>query len=136
MFSRERADVVAIAFPDGISRFYLGDFDGERDAFDAQLHGRAQDFLGALGAVQQQRLRAPLQAQRSNQSDDAEEVVGVEVGEEDLGQRKAHPVAHHLALGAFAAFEQQRLTLAVNCKTADVPFDCWPGGGCAEEGDG
>jgi hypothetical protein len=77
-----------------------------------------------------------LQAQRPNQSNDAQEMVGMKVGEEDLGQGKAHPVAHHLALGAFAAFEQQRLALAMNGEATDVPFDCWPGGGCAEKGDG
>ncbi len=63
-------------------------------------------------------------------------MIGVKVGEEDLGQRKAHPVAHHLALGAFAAFEQERLALAMDGEATDVSFDCWPGGGRAEEGDG
>src|SRR5206468_5872580 len=52
-------------------------------SFDSQLHGRAQDFLRALGTVQEQRLRASLQAQGPNQSDDAEEMIGVEVRSEE-----------------------------------------------------
>jgi hypothetical protein len=63
-------------------------------------------------------------------------MIGVEMREEDFFEREAHPVAHHLALGAFAAFEQQRLAFTVNGEATDVPFDCWPGGGRAEEGDG
>jgi hypothetical protein len=60
----------------------------------------------------------------------------MKVREEDFGQRKTHPVAHHLALGALATLEQQCFPLAVNGEATDVPFDCWPGGGRAEEGDG
>jgi hypothetical protein len=63
-------------------------------------------------------------------------MIGVKVGEEDLGQRKAHPVAHHLALRAFAAFEQERLALAMDGEATDGPLYCWPGGGRAEESDG
>jgi len=63
-------------------------------------------------------------------------MIGVKVGEEDLGERKAHPVAHHLALGAFAALEQERFAFAMDGEARDVPFDCGPGGGRAEEGDG
>jgi hypothetical protein len=63
-------------------------------------------------------------------------MIGVKVREEDLGQREAHAVAHHLALGAFAALEEQCLPLAVNGEAGDVSFDGWPGGGSAEESDG
>jgi hypothetical protein len=46
-----------------------------------------------------------LKTQRPNQPDDAKEVVGMEMGEEDLGQREAHAIPHHLALRAFPTFE-------------------------------
>src|SRR6266576_2570710 len=86
----ERADVVTIALPHAVPRFYLRNLDGKGDSFDAQLHGRAQDLLRPFGAVEKQRLRPPLQSQGSDQSDDAKEMIGVEVREEDLRQREAH----------------------------------------------
>src|SRR5256885_6751695 len=45
--------------------------------------------------------------------------------EEDLRQRKAHPVAHHLALGALAALEQQSLAFAHEGHRGDVALDGW-----------
>jgi len=54
---------------------------------------------------------AGLQAQRSDHPMTPRN-DRVKVREEDFRQREAHPVAHHLALRAFAAFEQQRLALA------------------------
>src|SRR6267143_2504286 len=136
VFSGKRADVVAIPFCGtgyGISGLYFDDLDGKRYALDAELHRRGQHLLRALGTIQEEWLRPPLQAQRPNQSNDAQEMIGVKVGEEDLGERKAHPVAHHLALGAFAALEQERFAFAMDGEARDVPFDCGPGGGRAEE---
>jgi hypothetical protein len=42
--------------------------------------------------------------------------------EEDFRQRKAHAVAHHLALGAFAAFEEERFAFAMDGQARDVSF--------------
>src|SRR5256885_16211772 len=53
--------------------------------------------------------------------------------EENLGQRKAHPVAHHLALRALAALEQERLTLAYQRHRRDVALHGGAGGGGAEK---
>src|SRR6266480_1623309 len=136
VFRGKRADVVPITFPNGISRLYLCDFDGKGNSFDAQLHGGTQDLLCALRSVERQRLGASLQPQRANQADDTEEVISMKVSEEDFGEREAHAVAHHLALGAFAALEQQRLALAVNSEATDVSFDGRPGRGGAQEGYG
>src|SRR6266496_3229597 len=130
------ADVVAVALPHDVAGLHLVDLDRKRDALDTQLHRGAEDLLGPFGSVQEQRLRPALQAERPDQADDAEKMIGVKMGKEDFAQREAHAVAHHLALGAFAALEQERLALAVNGEATDVPFDCWPGGGGAEEGDG
>src|SRR6266571_3668518 len=139
VFSRERADLVPISFHGTgyrIPGLHFDDLHRERYALDAELHRGGQHLLRTLGTVQEQGLRPPLQSERSDQSDDSEEMIGMKVGEEDFGQRKAHPVAHHLALGAFAAFEEERLAFAMNGEATDVPFDGWPGGGGAEEGDG
>src|SRR6267143_2900399 len=125
VFSGKRADVVGIPLGGtgyGISGLDFDDLDGKRYALDAELHRRGQHLLRALGTIQEEWLRPPLQAQRPNQSNDAQEMIGVKVGEEDFGQRKAHPVAHHLALRAFAALEQQRLALAMNGEARDISF--------------
>src|SRR5437588_4817436 len=130
VFRRKGADVVAVPFRGtgySISGLYFDDLHGKRYALDAQLHRRGQHLLRTPGTVQEERLGAPLQAQRPNQSNDAQEMIGVEVGEEDFGQREAHAVAHHLALRAFAALEQQRLALTMNCNSGDVSFYGGPG---------
>ena len=56
-----------------------------------------------------ERLGASLEAERPDQPDDTQKMVGVEMREKYLGQGEADPVAHHLPLGAFPALEQQRL---------------------------
>src|SRR5207237_6194657 len=91
MLGRKGADVVAIALliarrADRVSCLHFGDLDWKRNALDAQLHGGAEHFLGAFWAIEEQGLRPPLKTERANQSDDAEEVIGVKVREEDLGE--------------------------------------------------
>src|SRR5438094_353473 len=56
--------------------------------------------------------------------------------EENLRQRKAHPVAHHLALGALTTFEEESLAFAHESHSGDVALDSWSRGGGAEKGDG
>src|SRR6266481_7893506 len=94
VFSRKRADVVSVPFrrtSHDVSGLYFHDLDGKRHTLDAELHRRAQDLLRALRTVQEEWLRTSLQTQRANQSNDAQKMIGVKMGEEDLGQRKAHP---------------------------------------------
>src|SRR5213594_2389090 len=50
-------------------------------------------------------------------------MIGMKVSEKDLRQRKAHPVAHHLALGALTTLEQQRLAFAHEGHGGDVALD-------------
>ena len=85
---------------------------------------------------QAQRLRAPLERHRPHQPDHADHVVGVEVREEDVGERERDAVAHHLPLRALAAVEQQRLALAHDGERGDVAFDGGARGGGAEETEG
>src|SRR5258706_1824399 len=65
---------------------------------------------------------AALQPERAHQTDHAEEVVGVEMREEDLVERERHAVAHHLALGAFAAVDEKRLAFAHDGEPRNVAF--------------
>src|SRR2546430_11192771 len=60
-------------------------------------------------------------------------MISVKMREENLGQREAHPVAHHLALGALAALEQERLALAHQRHRGDVAFHGGARGGGAEK---
>src|SRR5437764_14822873 len=60
-------------------------------------------------------------------------MIGVKMREEDLGQSEAHPVAHHLALRALAALEQERLALAHERHRGDVAPHGGASGGGAEK---
>jgi hypothetical protein len=58
-------------------------------------------------------------------------MVGMEVSEKNVVEIEGDPVAHHLALRAFAAIEQERFSFAEKGDRGDVPFDRWSGGGSA-----
>src|SRR2546428_12079899 len=62
-------------------------------------------------------------------------MIGMKVGEEDFRQRKAHPIAHHLALGALTTLEQQRLAFAHESHGGDVALDSWSRCRSSQEGD-
>src|SRR5205807_3767384 len=128
-----RCAVAAVVGPYHVARFDLSDVDPERNSLDTQLDCLAKHFLGALRAIQYHWLGARLQPERTNQPDHSEKMVGVKMREEDLGQGEAHPVAHHLALGALAALEQERLALAHQRHRGDVALHGGTGGGSAEK---
>src|SRR2546427_2243600 len=91
-------------------------------------HRLPQQLLSAARAIQPHRLLPPLEPERADQPDNAEEVVRVEMGEEDIRQRERHAVAHHLALRPLAALEQQGLPLAHESESGDVALDGRPCG--------
>src|SRR5262249_22055257 len=76
------------------------------------------------------------QAHGAKQPYDSEEMIGVPVGKEDVPESEAHSIAHHLALGPFAAIEQHRLSLALDRDGGDVALDGGAGGSGAQEGQG
>ena len=78
-------------------------------------------------------LRAILELHRAHETNNAEHVVSVEVREEDVGRQERDPVAHHLALRAFAAIEEERLAVAHEGDGRDIAFDSGAGRGRAEE---
>ena len=85
---------------------------------------------------QSQRLRASLQRHRSQQTDHADHVIGVEVREEQILERERHAVAHHLALRTFSAVEQQRLPLSHERDRGDIAFHRRTRRGRAEQTNG
>src|SRR6266566_3832626 len=107
-----RCAVAAGARSDHVARLDLLDVHLERDALHPQLQRLREELPRALWSVEAHRLGARLQPERANQSDHTEEVVRVKMREEDLRQREAHPVAHHLALGALTTLEQESLAFA------------------------
>src|SRR5207248_4593201 len=117
MLRREHVNLVRLPppgsrLPNRFAWLHLDDFDLERNALHPELNRLAEYLLSPPRPIQPHRLGARLQPQRANQSDHAKEVVRVKMREEDLRQRKAHPVTHHLALGALAALEQESLAFA------------------------
>ena len=90
---------------------------------------------GAPGPVERHRRGAVLQPHRPEQAGDAEHVVGVIVGEEDLAKGEAHAVAHHLALVALAAVEEDASPLRAARPARRRCGRRWGGGAGAEEGD-
>ena len=57
----------------------------------------------------------------------------MEVREKDVVDVEGDPVAHHLALRALTAVEQESFSFAEERDGGDVPFNGWPGSGSAEE---
>src|SRR3989442_13790447 len=96
MLRRKRAYLVPVPLPasplpsDGVSRLHLCDLDWKRDALDAELHRGAEHLLCAFGPVQKEWPGAAPQAQRPDQSDDAEEAIGMKVEGRKFGEREGH----------------------------------------------
>ena len=89
--------------------------------------------LDAARSPESQPLDSALKRHGPHQSDHAEQVVGVHVGEEDVLERERHAVSHHLSLRALAAVEHQRLALSVNRERRHVALDGWARRGRTEE---
>src|SRR4051812_20482045 len=94
MLGGKDLDVVVLAL-ELAPRRQLVDLDGKSVTLDTELDSSAQQLLRAVRAVETQRLRASLESQRPDQADDAQEMIGVKMGKENLGERKADPVLHH-----------------------------------------
>ncbi len=130
----KRHQVVLLAL-EHVARLHLEDLHRELVALDPDSQRRAEDPIGPLRADQGKRRGAVQQAHGSHQADDAQHVIGVEVAEEDLAEAEAHAVAHHLALGALAAIENERLALAVDGERRHVAVHRRHRGAGAEEGE-
>src|SRR2546425_5512931 len=117
-------------------RLHLDDVDLERHALHPELKRLREQLLRPFRPIQPHRLRSHLQPQRPDQSDHSEKMIGMKMREEDLRQRKAHPIAHHLALGALTTLEQQRLAFAHESHGGDVALYSWSRCRGSQEGDG
>ena len=131
----EHDDVVLVAL-EPVTRLELADLDRKLVALDAERDRGAEHPLRAPRAVERDRRGPVLQSHRPQQPGDAEDVIRVIVGEEDLGEGEAHPVPHHLPLVALAAVEEDRLPFALDREPGDVAVDGGRGGAGAEEGGG
>ncbi len=69
-----------------------------------------------------------MQRQRAQQPDQPVIVIAVEVREEDVAEIEGDPVAHHLPLGALAAIDQHRRTLADDRERRDAALHGGPRG--------
>src|SRR5881396_1457510 len=93
-------DVDLIRIPHHLTGLDFADLDFELCSLRPELDRLAKHLLRPLRPIQPHRLGARLQPERPDQPDHPEKMIGMKMREEDLGQRKAYPVAHHLALGA------------------------------------
>ena len=87
---------------------------------------RAHDLDGLLSA---------LQGHGPEEPDDAQEMIGVKMGDEDGLDPETRPVPHHLPLGALAAVEEHQIAFSLHGDAAHIPAHSGPGSGGAEEGD-
>jgi len=81
---------------------------------------------GSLGPPNSERFGPGLELHRPHQADDAEDMIGVEMGEEDVAEDKRDAVAHHLSLGPFTAVEHQRFAFAHDSDGGHVALDRRP----------
>jgi len=85
-----------------------------KGCFSLPRYRSPQHFLRARRAVEIHRFGATLERERPQQTGETEHVVGVHVGEENVGKCERDPIAHHLPLRAFTTIEHQRLAFADN----------------------
>src|SRR5207248_3299796 len=84
----------------------LRDLHWKAQLVKAELFGATEHARRSARSPEMQRLGASLQRHRAHQTDDADHMIGVEVREEHIGERKRNMVTHHLPLCSFAAVEQ------------------------------
>src|SRR5690606_10231175 len=122
MLHLEGTDLVVLAAHDG-ARLEVRHREREGQLLVPDAFGTLEQRLRATRAPDAERGLAELQRERLQQAQRTEEVIGVEVREEQILEREAHAVAHHLALRAFAAVEHQRLALAQQRDGGEATFD-------------
>ena len=126
---RAKRDDVVLPPLDGLTRLEAANIDFEADPLHSEIHRLPQNLLGAGRRPEAHRLLPTLQPHRPEQPDNPEKVIRMQMGEEDLVEREAGPVAHHLPLRPLAAIEHQQLPLALHRQGADVAADGGTGGG-------
>src|ERR687896_562444 len=112
---------------------HFGNVELETHTLDAELRRTSQMPTRSPRPPEPKGLDPPLQRHRPHEADDANDVIGVQVREENVLEHERDAVAHHLPLRPFAAIEQHRLSLADERERADVALDGGPGSGGAEE---
>ena len=105
VLDRKRLDLAAIDV-DPVPGLDLDQVEREAEAADEPAEG-PEEVLEAGRAVDRQRLVAVGEVVGFEQAREAEEVIGVEVGQVDLVELDEAERALHLALGPLAAVEQE-----------------------------
>ena len=119
MIDRDRGDAAAGTLH-RVARGELADLDRKGVAIDAQMDRRFQERGRRGRAEELERRLAALHAQRPEKAQQPEVVVGVKMREEDRVHREPGAVAHHLALAALAAVEQQELAGAPHRQAREI----------------
>jgi hypothetical protein len=103
----------------------LGYFYRESGTIATKLLRAVYDARGGTRAPESQRFRSSLQRHGAHETNNAKNMIGVQVCEKNILQREGDSVAHHLSLGTFAAIEEERLTFAHERDSRDVSFHSW-----------
>src|ERR1051325_1933646 len=95
----EGYDLVAASLH-GRFRLELRDLDGKRGSLEPETFGPLEHLRRSSRTPQRQPLLTALQGHRSDETDDPEDVVRVQVREKNVRERERNPPTHHLTLGA------------------------------------
>jgi hypothetical protein len=117
----------------GVSGSEFANFESECEAFRTERFSALEHSFGTGWSPESQGFGSTLKRHRPEEPDDANEVIGVEVREEDVVEVEGDSVAHHLALCAFTAIEEKGLSLAEERDGRNVAFDSGSSSGSAEE---
>jgi hypothetical protein len=117
----------------GVTGVEFANIETEGEALRTERFSALEHSFGAGWSPESQWFGSTLKRHGPEESDDSDEVVGVEVREENVIEIEGDPVAHHLALGPFTTIEKKGFSLAEERDGRDVAFDGRSRSGSAEE---
>jgi len=117
----------------GVTGSEFANFESESEALGTERFSALEHSFGTGWSPESQRFGSTLKRHRPQETDDSDEVVSVEVGEENVVEIEGDPVAHHLALSPFATIEQESFSLAEERDGRNVAFDGRSSSGSAEK---
>jgi len=109
--------------------------DSEPPGVTADLLHEVDELADPERPVDRERLGSSCERKRLDEPEDAEEVVGVPVGDEDGVHGEPGPGAHHLLLGALPAVEEQGIGAPPDQDAGWVPLRRGERPCCPEEVD-
>ena len=117
----------------GVTGVEFANFESESEALRTERFSALEHSIGTGGSPESQGFGSTLKRHRSQEPDDSDEMVGVEVCEKNVVEIEGDPVPHHLSLCPFTTIEQESFSLAEERDGRNVAFDGRSRSGSAEE---